>query len=1315
MSGGGTLSTSDTKIEALSLQSSAFGVTIPLLYGVNRVAGNLIWYGGFKATPHTTSQSTGKGGGVKSQNTTYTYSASLMMGLVEGQISGVSRVWKGKQIYSGGPTPSQIVTASEAYTVPGGGGAFTVAHSAAFSAAIGVNAASGWGEYLTYMSLSEGTDFTRVGGVYTFPAALAGMAVTVNYQYLTGGGAQTALQALGLSFAGGALGQAPWSFLATFTPDSPPGGAAGSQAVGYSGLAYVYAQDYQLGTTASVDNHTFEVQGPQAYSIDPAVPDANPAAVAQDVLINGRYGAAFPSDRLAPFDRWSTYCLASGVLMSPLLDTQMSGADFVTLMGRLTNTAPVWSGGRLKMIPYGDTNMTGNGVTFTADVTPVYDLTDDDFKGGSDPVRVNRKPQADAYNHVRVEFLNRSNLYNFEIAEAKDSANIDAYGLRSADVLQAHWICDAAVARAVAQLLLQRTLYVRNGYTFGLPWTKALLEPMDLVTITDPLVGDKLPVRITKIEEDVDGTLAVECEDFPLGVAHASIYPNQTPGGFQHDYGAAPGSVTAPTIFEGPGALSVNGLELYVAATGAGAHWGGCNVYVSLDGTNYKQMGTIFGGSRFGTLTADAPGGIMSVALHDCAANHPVMNTASNADALALNSLLWVGGASPEFISFDTATLAYSLHYDLNMVTRAAYGTTTVLHHSGESFVRIDSAVARSGPIDLGYVGKTIHIKLTSFNIYGAAEESLASVSDYTYTITGSQIYGNAGAAALAGISGAASDNLLTVAEKPPIILDVQNIVNEYSGLISAAIVAGVSYTAYDTAYNNLIVTYLPSLTAGSYAWDDLAIGPPVHNTIIVGTAFRAWFEAYYAQRQLLTLAIEAADRLIASTAAANAAAALSAAVAANAELANIANDNILSVNEKPTVILDYNNIINEQSGIDAQASAAGFATACAALKTTYDGTITTLTSYLGGLGPWPWNDLTAGHDTNIVGSTFRAFFASVYTARQNLLNQIAASAATLSTWTGITGTGKPIQYRVVSYGYLSSPPDPIGLYNLDTSTNLSGANYWTMVARFNRSTGAWIDSTQFNLYSGGATAANAMAAFLNGSCTSSHIVVVWTVDQPGSYYWRSYGSLLAAMYRCGATPGIWGFPYDDFGAKGYILIGIPEVQRGTGFEMLSSGVSTACETSFTIQNGIFNASGTPTQPMILTAQIAIHGATAFYEDDYSFGGAAYGTGWSTARSFAVVPDSDATVEFTAKITADQIYPDAGHNCIWTVNDNGAGDVTVGNAVPSSTAKQDMSCVASFTAYAGHTYTVKIQVHDNYGEPVIHLWDSVIRLTFIKR
>lgn len=733
---GSTISSSDTRIEALSLQSSAYGVPLQVLYGVNRVKGNLIWYGGFKATPVTSTKSAGgKGGGVKTQNTTFNYTASVMMGLCEGQILGVPRAWKGKQLFSGGSLSTSIATATETYAVPGSGAmTYTVAHAAAWLSVVSVTVpysytSSGVGGdnvINTNQPLASGTDYTAGNGVLTIlNAALRGVTVTITYQWASTALNQSALQQLGLTFGTGAVGQAVWSPLAAIAP---------AQAIGYSGLGYVAGQDYQLGTSAQVDNHSFEVQGPHAYSISSSTPDANPALATYDLITNGRFGAAFPSSQLAGLNDWSTYCLAAGLLMSPLLETQIQAGDFVTQMAQLTNTAPVWSNGRLKMIPYGDTALTANGVTFTPNVTPVWDLTDDDFapSQGAEPIKVIRKAQSDSYNTVRIEFLNRGNLYNIEIAEAKDSANIDVYGPRVMATITAHWICDPAVARAVAQLILQRVLYVRNTYQFSLGWPKIFLEPMDLVTLTDSALGlNKLPVRITAVEESETGDLSFEAEDFPLGTAHAAIYQSQLGAGFQHDYNVSPGSASAPVIFEAPPSLTVTGLEVYIAAAGVGATWGGAHVWTSLDGANYKQVGTINGPSRYGTLStvAGATLGVQGMT--------GTLGSGSAADSTAYATLCYVGGASPEYLAYQNATLTGAGAYTLDGLTRAGFGTSTAAHAVNDPFVRVDSGIVKSGPLDLSMIGKTLHIKLTSFNLYGGGEEALSGVTDYVYPITG--------------------------------------------------------------------------------------------------------------------------------------------------------------------------------------------------------------------------------------------------------------------------------------------------------------------------------------------------------------------------------------------------------------------------------------------------------------------------------------------------------------------------------------------------------------------------------------------------
>ena len=64
--------------------------------------------------------------------------------------------------------------------------------------------------------------------------------------------------------------------------------------------------------------------------------------------------------------------------------------------------------------------------------------------------------------------------------------------------------------------MLQRRAYVRNAYRFKLGIRYALLEPMDIVLLTDAALGlDAAPVRITGIEEDDNGELSVTAEEIP--------------------------------------------------------------------------------------------------------------------------------------------------------------------------------------------------------------------------------------------------------------------------------------------------------------------------------------------------------------------------------------------------------------------------------------------------------------------------------------------------------------------------------------------------------------------------------------------------------------------------------------------------------------------------------------------------------------------------------------------------------------------------------------------------------------------------------
>lgn len=740
--GGKTISNSETRLEALRLQSSAYGVTIPVLGGVNRIAGNLIWYGDFKAIPHTSTQGGGGKGGVKVTNTTYTYSASVLMGVCQGRVGAIARVWKGKEVFSGGWSAANVNNATETYTPPGSGAmTYTLIQAATLIGAPTISAVLG----RFRLQLALGTDYSVSAGVVTVLASRwRGVALTIKYSWGTGSPDVSALAQLGITLLSGDSPQTTPAWLSSAHP---------SEALNYPGLALVHAQDYDLGSAGSVENHSFEVQGSGAYRYGSTSPDCNPWEFLADVLANARYGARMPSETIE-VQGAIDYCAAAGLLMSPVLTEQASAAELVERMCALTNCAAVWTFDHLRIVPYGDTALTGNGVTYTPNTTPLYDLNDDGWLDAENPVEWVRKEPSDRYNHVRVEFSDRANYYNKNIAEAFDDADIALNGRRSKpEIIKAPWICDAAVARLVAQIEMQRSLNISGTGSCKLPWVFCLLECMDLVTITETVTlgFNQLPVRVTAVGEDEDGTLEIEFEEWPLGVASPTRYPSQVASGYQHDYNAAPGSVQTPVIFEAPGALTQNGLELWVATTGLNANWGGCRVWVSLDGTQYKQVAVLNGGSRYGSLSASAGStGGFAVTLQK---GQLLGGTA--ADAAARNTLCYVGGAAPEFFSFQTATLTGPLAYTLGgTMQRGQYGTAGAAHAPGAPFVRCDDALARSGPIDLSYIGRTVYLKFTSFNIYGGAEQDLASVSAYTYAVTGANLYGNAAVAAQATADG---------------------------------------------------------------------------------------------------------------------------------------------------------------------------------------------------------------------------------------------------------------------------------------------------------------------------------------------------------------------------------------------------------------------------------------------------------------------------------------------------------------------------------------------------------------------------------
>jgi Putative phage tail protein len=822
--GNSALAAKPNLLSALRVQTSSYGQVIPILYGQNRIAARLIWAGDFASIPHTSTtkvggKGLGSGGGNAIANTTYTYQTAVAMALCQGPIQNLHNVWDTKGRLT-------LISATVPFTVPGGGGSTTVTPpgSGIFHSHKGVSRADAFSFLqndfgsdgsttfsgtqatpMTQVGSSPGVgQFTQSGAVFTFSAADAGKQVTITYVYSvpdsnSNGQPQ---QKLSLTLFLGSRPQTAWSYLTSQHP---------GQDLGYNGIAYVAASAMDLGTSGALPNLSFEVLGILPFGA--GIPDAEPSAIIADLLANQFYAMAgvVASGDLT---QYRNFCTANGLFLSPVLDAQKAASAWIQEILDITNAAAVWSEGVLKIIPYGDTTAVGNGATFIPNTTPIYDLTTSDLLT---PVLIKRPSVADVMNSVSVEFSNRVNDYNIEIAEDKDDAMIALYGLRKDNPKQAHSITTTTVAKFAANLLRKRSVEIRATYTFTLGWQFNLLEPMDLVTLTIPELGyNKKPMRITAMREDDTGQIQIDAEDFPWGTATPTLYPHQPGTGFVAQANSDPGAISTPIIFEANDRLSLTGnYEVWLGACGpmvaitaatnatpiqitasnhgyrsgqkvtiagvlgntaangtwtvtqidsntftlngsigSGAYtsggvavnqdWGGAHVWVSPDNSNYVQIGTMYGPSRMGVLTAQLVSSADPDTTHtlavDVTQSTGILNGGSASDADNFRTLCYV---DRELISFQAATLTSAYHYNLaTRLRRGVFGSLIGTHNIGSVFLRLDDGVF-VWEADPTLVGTTIWFKFTSFNRMGLMEQSLANATAYSFAFNGT--FGNIG------------------------------------------------------------------------------------------------------------------------------------------------------------------------------------------------------------------------------------------------------------------------------------------------------------------------------------------------------------------------------------------------------------------------------------------------------------------------------------------------------------------------------------------------------------------------------------------
>lgn len=617
---GRTVTTRANKISDFTVATASYGGAVSVVYGTSRLAGNVIYYDDFTAHEHRETQRTGKGGKSKSVSITYTYTVAVILGLCEGPIHSIGKVWLGKDVYQ-------------------------------------------------------------------YPSDQIGMTLYDGSQ------------------------KAPWPYVQGKHPD---------KALTYENLAYM-AGVIDLGDSGSMPDYNFEVRGMLTDTGDGT--DANPADVIRDILDK----VGLSSVEIIGLDTYRKYCREADLLISSPTDTTEAKAahDIINELMTLTNAYMFWSNNKFKIVCKADRPVG----SWAPDTTIQYDLTADDFlESNGVLVTCQRKDSSEIYNRFPVEFISRKNSYETETVAYELKDDIAEYGLRQASSTTAHWFYTKERAVKVAEQLARDALYGRNKFTFKLDWAFCRLEVGDLVTLTDSALGlDKTPVMIDSVTENTDGTLTFTAISRPPMKASKPAYDVHEGDRPYIDYNADAPDTDTPLIMQPPAELTTSGLEVWIGAKGKGDLWGGCEVYVADDGTNYRAAGTIASSARVGTLAKSIKATDTSV---EVACNGTFLS-GSQQDAERGNTLCWIDG---ECLSYQGATLLDNGHWKLDGCIRGQHTTTAAAHDAEAQFARLDASLLRI-PFLSEDVGKKVYLKFVSFNVFGAGVQDLSAVKAYEYTI----------------------------------------------------------------------------------------------------------------------------------------------------------------------------------------------------------------------------------------------------------------------------------------------------------------------------------------------------------------------------------------------------------------------------------------------------------------------------------------------------------------------------------------------------------------------------------------------------
>ena len=726
---------------SLQIQTSVSTLPIPIIWGTTKASGNVLFYANFK----TSGGSTGKGGIFGQGNATQTYSADVIIGLCEGIIGGIGTIWRDQSTYTladlglllfEGSTPQSVWSYLATNYPTQALGYQGTAYLCAASYQLGSNAEIGNHNFeikgFFASTGGNGIDADPALCVYDFLTSAqygAGFnAASIDMTTLEGSGGDASLQtyckAQGISFSPCLTTQEQASSVLTRWLQILNCAAVWSQGQ----LKFIPYGDQTINS-GNVTT-TVQVAIPQPTTTL-TTPNATPSViVCESSLFISDGGVKYATSGTAfTYGGTGNPTTAGTYGLNPNGDYLFALADAGEAVAiTYTYSIPV------SYVPY---------------LTPIYALNDLDFLtdgGNKDPVTCSRVDPFSLPNILRVECLSRNNQYAGTPVEARDQSQIELYGPRVGSTITAHEICDdVVIGPIVAQAVLQRQLYVRAKFQFKLSLEYCLLDPMDIVQITDANLGlSAYPVRIVSIEEDEKGNLAIEAEELTVGISAPALYNASGRSGYIGNHSKPADSINTPLIYEPPTALTGGVAQVWVGASGgsggvADPNWGGAYVWVSIDNVTYSDspIATISEPVKQGVLTASIAAASGWDTTHTLAVNLTESGaTVGGTTAVNAQSGGTLALVDSELLAYETATLTSAYHYNLTNLQRGLYGTTGASHSSSAAFTRLNGAIVKYN-LPQQYIGIDLYFKFQSFNVFGGGVEALSACTAYTYSPSG--------------------------------------------------------------------------------------------------------------------------------------------------------------------------------------------------------------------------------------------------------------------------------------------------------------------------------------------------------------------------------------------------------------------------------------------------------------------------------------------------------------------------------------------------------------------------------------------------